>query len=148
MIPIKIPLSGWFMLMISILSLTNSYGQNTSIKISGIRSEKGQIIINVFRNSTDYEQGKVSKKLIFPKKSADNELMILNCDLEPRIYGITLIDDENKNGALNKNIIGIPKEGFGFSNFFMEKMKKPSFDDFKITVKKQDNKISIKVKYI
>ena len=74
--------------------------------------------------------------------------MIINCTLDPGTYGITLIDDENKSGELNKNMLGIPKEGFGFSDFFMEKMKKPAFDDFKVNVKNQNNKISIRVKYM
>ncbi|CAM3553668.1 DUF2141 domain-containing protein [Flavobacterium chungbukense] len=148
MIQIKNTKKGWGIVLIILLCLSNSYGQNTAIKISGIRSEKGQIILNVIKNSEDYEQEKVSKKLIFDKKAISNDLMIINCDLEPGTYGITLIDDENKNGELNKNLIGIPKEGFGFSNFFMEKMKKPAFDDFKVTVKNTGNKITIKVKYM
>ncbi|QOG04544.1 DUF2141 domain-containing protein [Flavobacterium sp. MDT1-60] len=131
-----------------LLCLCSSYGQNTNIKISGIRSEKGQIILNVFKNSKDYEQEKVSKKLIFEKKTFDNGIMSINCDLDPGSYGITIIDDENKNGELDKNFIGMPKEGFGFSNFFMEKMKKPVFDDFKIMIENQNNKITIKVKYM
>ncbi|KUJ62743.1 hypothetical protein AR687_04920 [Flavobacteriaceae bacterium CRH] len=148
MIQMKNTKKGWGIVLIILLCLSNSYGQNTAIKVSGIRSEKGQIILNVFKNSQDYEQEKVSKKLIFDKKAISNDLMIINCDLEPGTYGITLIDDENKNGELNKNLIGIPKEGFGFSNFFMEKMKKPAFDDFKVPVKNTGNKITIKVKYM
>lgn len=148
MIQIKIPQTGWLTILIVILSLTNTYGQNTNVKISGIRSEKGQIILNVFKNSEDYEQEKVFKKLVFEKKAVDNGSIMINCDIEPGVYGITLIDDENKNGELNKNLIGIPKEGFGFSNFFMEKMKKPVFDDFKITIKNPNSKITIKVKYM
>ncbi|MDR7212420.1 DUF2141 domain-containing protein [Flavobacterium piscis] len=148
MIQMKIPQTGWLMVLTVILCLSSSYGQNTHIKISGIRSEKGQILLNVFKNNQDYEQEKVSKKLVFEKKAIANGLMIIDCDLEPGIYGITLIDDENKDGELNKNLIGIPKEGFGFSDFFMEKMKKPVFDEFKITIKKEDNKINIKIKYM
>ncbi|WP_163411539.1 DUF2141 domain-containing protein [Flavobacterium ajazii] len=144
----KIPQTGWLTILIVILCFTNSYGQNTNVKISGIRSEKGQIILNVFKNSEDYEQEKVFKKLIFEKKTVDNGSMKINFNIEPGIYGITLIDDENKNGELNKNLIGIPKEGFGFSDFFMEKMKKPVFDDFKVTIKNPNNKITIKVKYM
>jgi uncharacterized protein (DUF2141 family) len=148
MIQMKIPLKGWLIVSIILLCIGCSYGQNTIVKISGIRSEKGQIILNVFKNSEDYENEKVSKKLIFDKKAISNDLLMINCNLDPGTYGITLIDDENKNGELNKNLIGIPKEGFGFSNFFMEKMKKPEFDDFKTTIKSTNNKIVIKVKYM
>ena len=59
-----------------------------------------------------------------------------------------LLDDENENGKIDKSLIRMPKEGFGFSNFFMEKMKKPTFDDFKVDLKSHDNKVDIKVKYM
>lgn len=145
----KIPnFTNYLLGLILILFASHSYGQNTHILISGIRSEKGQIILNIFKNSDDYEQQKVSKKLIFEKKIINGGTMNINCELNSGVYGISLIDDENKNGELNKNFIGIPKEGFGFSNFFMDKMKKPLFDDFKINITPQYNKITIKVKYM
>ncbi|OXB02358.1 DUF2141 domain-containing protein [Flavobacterium pectinovorum] len=147
MIKIKIPNATRLIMLIAILCFSSSYGQNTQIRVSEIRSGKGQIILNVFKNNEDYQEEKVSKKLVFEKK-IENGSMIINCTLEPGTYGITLIDDENKSGELNKNMLGIPKEGFGFSDFFMEKMKKPAFDDFKVNVINQNNKISIRVKYM
>lgn len=137
--------------MVFFLCLINpspAHAQDSSITISNIRSPKGQIILNVFRDSESYEKEIVLKKFVFDKKATANGKMTVNCLLEPGVYGITLIDDENKNNELNKNILGIPKEGFGFSNFFMEKMKKPDFNDFKVDLKNNKNKISIKVKYM
>ena len=34
----------------------------------------------------------------------------------PGDYGVVAIHDENKNHKLDRNFIGIPKEGFGFAN--------------------------------
>lgn len=68
--------------------------------------------------------------------------------LKLQASGITLIDDENKNGEICKKRIAMPEEVFGFFDFFMQKIKKSFFDDFKITLKEQNNKISITVKYI
>jgi uncharacterized protein (DUF2141 family) len=85
---------------------------------------------------------------VFDKKDLANGTLTVNCVLEPGTYGLTLIDDENENGKIDKNLIGMPKEGFGFSNFFMEKMKKPVFDDFKVELKFPNNKVGIKVKYM
>jgi uncharacterized protein (DUF2141 family) len=73
--------------------------------------------------------------------------MTVELTLEAGTYGITLLDDENANGKIDKNFIGIPKEGFGFSNFFMTKMKKPAFDEFKVDLKTQP-RVEIKVKYM
>jgi len=119
----------------------------TEIKVTDIRSAKGKILLNVFKDNASYDDEKPYKKLIFDKKEIINGTLVLHCDLEPGVYGFTMVDDENDNGKIDKNFIGIPKEGFGFSNFFMEKMKKPTFDDFKVDLKSQP-KIVIKVKYM
>lgn len=37
-------------------------------------------------------------------------------NLAPGDYGVVAIHDENKNRKLDRNFIGIPKEGFGFAN--------------------------------
>lgn len=121
--------------------------QEMPVKISGVRSEKGNIIINVFKDQLSYDKELPYKKVTFDKKALNNGTMTVKLNLEPGTYGITLLDDENGNGKIDKNFIRIPKEGFGFSNFFMEKMKKPTFDDFKVNLQTQP-KIDIRVKYM
>ena len=37
-------------------------------------------------------------------------------DLPPGDYGVAVIHDENRNRKLDRNFMGIPKEGFGFAN--------------------------------
>jgi uncharacterized protein (DUF2141 family) len=37
-------------------------------------------------------------------------------DLPPGDYGVAAIHDENSNHKLDRNFLGIPKEGFGFAN--------------------------------
>jgi len=121
--------------------------QDTSVKVTGIRSQKGNIVINVFKDQESYDRELAYKKFTFNKKEVDKGMMKVKFLLGQGIYGITLIDDENSNGKIDKNLIGMPKEGFGFSNFYMEKMKKPTFDDFKVDLKSQP-KIEIRVKYM
>ncbi|WP_091690927.1 DUF2141 domain-containing protein [Mucilaginibacter polytrichastri] len=119
----------------------------TAIKVTGIRSPKGKIVLNVFKDKATYDDEQPYKKLTFEKSALADGTLTISCELEPGIYGFTMVDDENSNGKIDKNIIGMPKEGFGFSNFFMQKMKKPVFDDFKVDLKTQQ-KIEIKVKYM
>jgi len=37
-------------------------------------------------------------------------------DIPPGTYALVVIHDENMNGKLDTNWVGIPKEGYGFSN--------------------------------
>lgn len=122
--------------------------QETAIKVTGIRSAKGKIMLDVFKDNTGYNDQKPYKTISFDKKALiDGNTLTVSVKLEPGIYGFTIVDDENENGKIDKNFIGMPKEGFGFSNFFMEKMKKPTFDEFKVDLT-SPHKINIRVKYM
>ena len=134
--------------LLVILFATHAQAQETQVKVTGIRSAKGKIVLNVFRNNETYDNRQPCKVFAFDKKELANGSLTVTCRLESGIYGITLVDDENGNGKIDKSFIGMPKEGFGFSNFFMEKLKKPTFDDFKVDIKSPGNKILIAVKYM
>ena len=49
-------------------------------------------------------------------------------------YSFVAYLDENGDGKLNRNALGKPKEPFIFSNDVKPKLKKPSFDETKVSV--------------
>ncbi len=137
-----------FIGLLFILFASYTKAQETQIKVTDIRSGKGNIILNVFKDNDSYDKNQSYKKFTFDKKALLNGTLNVHINIEPGVYGITMIDDENEDGKINKNFVGIPKEGFGFSNFLMTKMKKPSFDDFKVDLKSIKHQVTIKVKYM
>jgi len=48
-------------------------------------------------------------------------------DIPPGTYAITVIHDENTDGKLDTNWLGIPKEGYGFSNDVKALLGAPPF---------------------
>lgn len=98
-----------------------------SIRITGIQSERGKILIALF------ERGKG-----FPD---DHEKAVSWALLDPRVpeiiwetevksftdYAVTVFHDLNGNQKLDKNILGIPKEPIGFSNDARPVMGPPSY---------------------
>ncbi|MCX6328430.1 MAG: DUF2141 domain-containing protein [Bacteroidia bacterium] len=123
--------------------------QNVEVVISGIRSEKGQIVIGVFKDNESFkiEKAFLSKK--FVKKGVSKGEMTVKFDLEAGTWGLSLLDDENSNGKMEYSFIKIPKEGFGFSDYYHTGLKKPKFDAFKFDITDgQKQKISIRMKYM
>lgn len=55
--------------------------------------------------------------------------------VRPGRYGIAVFHDENNNGKVDTNFLGLPKEGFGFSR--ITPMRKPSFDETSFELKKR-----------
>jgi len=122
--------------------------------VSGLLSDKGQIILDVFKDNDSYKAQKPFKQIMFDKTAVKDGCLTVSIQLEAGVYGITLVDDVDKNDELDKNRQGAPTEGFGFSNLYLKKMKWPVFGDFKIVIRSANdifdgkNPIDIKVKYI
>jgi uncharacterized protein (DUF2141 family) len=50
-------------------------------------------------------------------------------DVEPGHYAVAALHDENGNGVLDKNWLGMPNEGSGFSRDATGSWGPPDFDD-------------------
>ncbi|RYE20838.1 MAG: DUF2141 domain-containing protein [Sphingobacteriaceae bacterium] len=130
------------------LTISYAHAQETQINITGIKSVKGKIVLSLFKNSQAFDKEQPYKSFVFDKNDLVNGALTVTIKVETGTYGIALLDDENSNGKMDKSFIGIPKEGFGFSDFYLEKLKKPAFDDFKVDLKAAHNKVAIRVKYL
>ncbi len=123
--------------------------QNVEVTITGIKSDKGQIAIGVFKDDETFKKEKAFRDLKFVKKDISDGMMMVKFSLEPGIYGLSLLDDENSNGKMEYNFLGIPKEGFGFSDYYHTGLTKPKFDAFKFSIEKdQTKKITIRIRYM
>ncbi len=99
------------------------------VKILNIRNRNGTVDCALF----DSPEG-------FPRDyllSAQNVMVIkvryteARCDFEaipPGTYALAVIHDENSNGKLDTNWLGIPTEGYAFSNDAKAVFGTPSFD--------------------
>ncbi|OUR94331.1 hypothetical protein A9Q87_01405 [Flavobacteriales bacterium 34_180_T64] len=122
----------------------NAEVNNTNVKIiiKGIRSDKGKIVLAVFKDQEGFKSRKPVKRIELNKDELEKNEIQLNLDMG--IYGISVFDDENDNNKMDYNFFGIPKEGFGFSNYYHKGYSKPHFDKFKFVVIK-DNLILIEI---
>ena len=124
------------------------YAQSLTIKISGIKNSKGNISLAFFKNSSSFKSESPAFTKIIKKSSVQNGCITVKySDIKPGTYGVALLDDENRNGKMNYKFF-IPKEGFGFSNYYHKGKKKPSFKDFSFLYGSSNKTISIKIKYM
>lgn len=112
-----------------------------TVQVSNIKEKKGKMIVSIFNNLNDYlKEGKeYCKKIIVVKDSIINYTFK---KLPKGVYAVALYHDVNEDGKCNKSLIGIPKEGFGFSKNKKPFIGAPSFDDVKIDLS-QDRSIII-----
>lgn len=131
----------------SIPDSTDLDNKNVTVVIEGVRSEKGKLILAVFKDQQGFKMRKPIKRIVL-KKSELKEYEV-SLHLDPGTYGITLLDDENLNHRMDYNFIGIPKEGFGFSNYYHTGLSKPHFDRFKFEIEANTLQlIEIQIRYV
>lgn len=135
-------------LLICAFQLSSLSAQNVEVMIKGIKSEKGQIVIGVFKDQKTFHTEKAFLSKSFPKSGIENGEMKIQLTLEPGTYGLTLLDDENMNSLMEYNFLGIPREGFGFSDYWHTGITKPKFEDFSFTLNAGEKRsVTIKIRY-
>jgi len=137
------------LLLFLLLPAMTLNAQNVEVNITGIRSNKGQIVIGVFKDSESYQKEQAFVSKTFKKSVSPDGGMQVKFSLEPGVYGLCLLDDEDGDAKMKYNFVKMPKEGFGFSDYYFTGVKKPKFDVFKFTLAKgQQKNIKIRVRYI
>ena len=134
-----------------IICYSFSYGQekNVKIKVESIRSTNGQLILALFKTPEQFEEEEPFRSIVLKKSSIKNGVLSVNVDLPVGQYGISLLDDENKNKLMDYNFFGIPEEGFGFSNFVHTGFSKPDLKVFTISIQNQkEQSINFKIRYM
>ena len=135
-------------LALAFLIMGTTHAQNIELNISGIRSSEGRLLIGIFNDHESFRKELYYKQLIIPKSNISDKSLTVTLDMEPGIYGFTLLDDENSNGKMDFNFIGIPMEGYGFAEYYHTGLKRPHFDSFKQEILKNKKfRFEIRVKY-
>jgi uncharacterized protein (DUF2141 family) len=136
-------------LLLLLIPARSGNSQTVEVFITGIRSEKGQFVIGVFKDDESFQKEESFMEKRFVKSGISNSEMRVQFSLETGIYGLSLLDDENSNGKMEYNVVGIPKEGFGFSDYYHKGIKKPRFDSYKFSINKdQTKRITIRIRYM
>jgi uncharacterized protein (DUF2141 family) len=97
------------------------------VHVDGFRNQKGNAGITVFASPAGWPENN-DKALLHTGHPFTGDKVTLEVQLPPGRYAIAVLHDENSNHKLDRNMIGWPKEGFGFSNNPKVNLSSPSFD--------------------
>lgn len=104
-----------------------------TVKLHGIRVQTGLLKVALV-DSQEAWDGKAAPVQADGAPAQGEAATFLFKDLKPGHYAVMITHDENSNGKLDTNVIGMPLEGYGFSNN-PQVMRKPTWDEarFQIT---------------
>jgi uncharacterized protein (DUF2141 family) len=115
-----------------------------SITIRNVRDSKGNIGVALYRSGPEF------MKTIWKGRNTaaqKGEIHVVFDDIPAGTYAISVMHDSNGNGKLDTNFVGVPREGFGFSNDASGSFGPPSFDDAKFDYDGKEKKLTINLKY-
>jgi uncharacterized protein (DUF2141 family) len=104
-----------------------------NVHIDGFRNQKGDAGLSIF-NSADGWPENNDKAFQHGPHPFTGTSTTITLQVPPGRYAVVALHDENNNHKLDRNMFGIPKEGFGFSKNPKVLLSAPSFDTAAISV--------------
>lgn len=88
---------------------------DVTIHVSNISEEGGMVHLALFDSAAAFA-GEGAPVTAARSRVSGDSLAVTVHDLPPGDYAVRLFHDSNGNGELDLNMLGIPREGYGFSN--------------------------------
>ena len=135
-----------------LLVVTNAISQTFKLKIEIENIEqKGTVYLAIYNNSTSFDQDNKNKNVNKNRwvksivEVVNKNSFTKNVELKKGVYAISLFVDSNNNKIIDKNLLGIPTEQYGFSNNATGFLGSPSYNDASFNLINDLNiKISLK----
>ena len=127
------------------LMASSALAGDLTVTFSGVRSDKGKFSVALFREKDGWPDGKAFREVDIEPKVGD--ITTVFKDVPPGHYAISAFHDENGNGKFDSNFIGMPKEGFCFSNDAQPGLAAPSFKESSFEVGNGPATTTIHVQY-
>jgi len=123
----KFLLSLFFFLVTGISGTMAQPDNGIRLTVSNLRNDKGFVLVSLFKEGQGFpdkaaQAFRTEKVAIYNKKA-----ILIFPDLPAGRYGISILHDENNDQQMNKNGLGLPKEGYGFSNNVIGAFGPPSY---------------------
>lgn len=123
-----------------ICSLMSAQNVNLTVSVSGLKNNTGIVKVGLYNSEGTFLKSTYKS---ITSEIKNNNATVTFVGIPKGEYGISTYQDENSNGILDKNMIGIPSEDFACSNNAKGFMGPPAYEDAKFNINK-DLKIDIK----
>ncbi len=142
------------------LAMAPAHAASLTVTILGLHSDAGELLIGVYENAAGFASaiaGSSTVSALLPQKwriagaslrAKTGSQSITFRQLPPGRYAIIAFHDENDNGLLDANALGVPMEGYGFSNNAQGFLSAPSFNAAAVTLKDPDESMTTSISLI
>jgi uncharacterized protein (DUF2141 family) len=129
---------------------TAGYAGNLEVRVQGLKSANGQVCLTLFSGPKGFPKGGNGSNLKASRCTvlARTGNVVTFSNVPYGVYAVAAVHDSNSDNQLNKNGLGIPSEGFGFSNNPPLRFGPASFAESEFFVSGTKTIVQIKMQYI
>ncbi|MDF1825474.1 MAG: DUF2141 domain-containing protein [Verrucomicrobiales bacterium] len=135
-------ISALFVLALPCLLIADEAGVTLRITVSNIPGVKGNLLVGLFDSEKSFTK---SPMAVSPKVKvvSTDDLVVEIPNVKPGTYAVSVVQDLNGNGKLDKSFVGMPKEPLAFSVIPEIPRGKPEFDDCSFAVGEEGVEMTI-----
>lgn len=100
-------------------------GPSLSVPVSTVRSGNGRLYVALYDQNNWLKPGRFVALRLVPAQRGT--VVARFNSVRPGRYSVAVFHDENNNGTVDRNFLGLPSEGFGFSR--RTPLRVPSFGE-------------------
>lgn len=125
-----------FVTLFSLIAAFSAQAEVVTLKFTAMNGQKGQLAVAAFNDPDAFpDRSEQAVATFFPLKGGESETTV-TLNLKPGRYALATYLDMNMNKKLDKNLLGIPKERFGFSQNPRVTVSAPNFAECEFEVVK------------
>ena len=120
-------------------------GGTLEVNVSGFEHDRGHVVAKLFRRGDGAPKGRGYLRVV--RSIHQRRATLAFRDVPHGTYAVFLFHDENDNGTVDHNLLGIPSEPLGFSGGFRVSLFSgvPDFDDLKFEFTAKSRPLAIVV---
>jgi uncharacterized protein (DUF2141 family) len=122
-------------------------GATLVVEVEGLKSDAGKVRAALHDRAKGFpaDPASATRRLEVPIAAGRTRLVFDG--LPPGAYAVSVHHDENGNGRLDTNFLGIPAEGLAASNDAKGFMGPPSFEKARVELREGETRIVVHVAY-
>lgn len=122
-------------------------GADLKIELTGLRSDRGVVHLCLTANHQRFLACKDDPAAVARTVPAGRAHQLDLGTVSPGTYALLIVHDENRNGRLDM-MMGIPREGFGFSNNPAMRPRAPRWDEIRFTMPPAAMRQQVRIRYV
>ena len=134
------------LLPLFLLAAVPSSAADLVVTIEGVRNDHGNIRAGLFDSPATWLDGEKALARLEVKASSPRTVLRLE-HLAPGTYAVAFYHDENANGKHDRDFVGAPLEGYGFTRDPTVILSAPEFAHCTIEVPEAGAAVTIHAKY-